>query len=170
MFVCNSDGVYMPALRPPGTFDPSKDPRVLQVRTRRAKDLTALRRNFLPELGKTIKLRGTDYEYRAYCTKAQWGQALARMAEAIEYVKFKDTARDNDLHSLYLDIWGSILHFLSPRTRRYAKHSAPTGPATVGEADWTNYIPATGRSSLWSNDDWARAFSELEQDWDGGRK
>jgi hypothetical protein len=124
MFVCNSDGVYMPALRPVGSYDPRIDARELQVRARRARDLAALRRKWLPELGKTIKLAGTDYEYRAYCTREQWGQALARMAESIDYVKFKDTARDVQLHDLYLELWYVIRDYLGNGgryTRRYTQ-------------------------------------------------
>lgn len=164
MFVATSNGMFMPALRPPGTFDPERDPRVLQVRTRRAKDLNALRRDYLPELGKTIKLRGTDYEYRAYCTRAQWGAALARMAEDIEYVKFKDTAQDEQLHRLYLEMWGSILRHLSPAMRPFRSRRARRGRTDIGNPEWRDYLPASGTSSLWSEDQWANALVELERE------
>jgi 2'-5' RNA ligase len=68
----------------PGTFNPDKDPRVLQVRARRRGDLERLREHYLPELGKTIRLKNTDYQYRAYCTPTQWGQAQSRFMAAIE--------------------------------------------------------------------------------------
>jgi hypothetical protein len=154
--------MFMPALRPPGTFDPNKDPRVLQVRTRRAQDLNRLRQDYLPELGKTIKLAGTDYEYRAYCTKAQWGAALARMADDIGYVKFKDTARDDQLHSLYLEMWGSILRHLSPGFQRRSKRDRKRGRDSAARSDWWSYIPATGTANLWTDRDWADAFTEMK--------
>lgn len=157
MIVCTSDGVYMPGLRPPGTYDPERDPRELQVRARRRQDLEILRRTHLPELGKTIRLRGTDYEYRAYCTRAQWGQALARIAEGIEYVKFKDTARDDQLHRLYLSMWSTILTHLSRRPlgwrgrdgRRQRRDALP---------EWWGQIPEVGQAAVWTDEEWRNAL------------
>ena len=107
MWVMTPDGIYMPGLRPESKI-PEGDHRELQVRSRRRKDLIALRDNYLPELGNPIKIRGTDYQWRAYCTRAEWGAALARMAEGIDYVKFKEQARDRELHDAYLEVWSVL--------------------------------------------------------------
>jgi hypothetical protein len=116
MWVMTSEGIYMPALRPVDTISPGDD-RVLQIRSRRAVDLDRLRARFMPTtLGRTIYLGNTDYEYRAYCTRDAWAVAMARMAYATDYVKFKDTAADRDLHEAFLDVWYALWNrFSKPR-------------------------------------------------------
>lgn len=161
MFVFNSEGAYFPALRPPGTFNPEKDPRVLQVRARRRGDLERLREHYLPELGKTIRLKQTDYQYRAYCTPAQWGQALARMAEEIDYVKFKDTAKDDQLHDTLLGVWTTVFSRMSPRPR--GRRGRRGGRA--GGFSWDNSVfadlPRVGESDSWTDEQYADLWRDL---------
>lgn len=116
MFVGTHLGMFMPALRPDHATLPEGEPE-LQVRSRRRVDLDRLRKfmraNGL-ELGPTIVLpQQTDYQYRAYCTRAAWGQALAAFAEEIDYTKFKDTPekkhRDHQLTSAYGRMWSALL-------------------------------------------------------------
>jgi len=112
MIVATSFGMFMPALRPAKSIPPG-DNRTLQVRSRRKIDLDRLRALYLPDLGPTIQLPKTDYQYRAYCTLAQWGEALALMALDINYTKFKDTPlnyfKDSALSYAYSRIWSAAL-------------------------------------------------------------
>ncbi len=62
----------------------------LQVRARDQDDLERLRRSWFPELGPTIVKPGRDYPCRAFCTREQLGEALGRMAHAIDYSNFKN--------------------------------------------------------------------------------
>lgn len=173
MFVFNGDGVYMPALRPPGTFNPEKDPRVLQVRSRRRIDLERLRENWLPELGKTIKLKNTDYEFRAYCTKEQWGQALARMATAIDYVKYKETTHhDAKLYALCNRVWGVVFDAFSPKAGAFLGRVNRRGGRRQ-EQLWGDYpaesmgdtsgVPALGQSRTWTDEQWWNALLDEER-------
>jgi hypothetical protein len=117
MFVGTHLGMFMPALRPDHASLPDGEPE-LQVRARRRVDLDRLRkfmRNHGLELGPTVVLpQQTDYQFRAYCTRAAWGQALARFAEEIDYTKFKDTPakkhRDHALTSAYGKMWSALLN------------------------------------------------------------
>lgn len=119
MWVMTSFGIFMPGLRPEHTV-PEGDNRVLQVRARRKIDLERLRDIYMgDDLGDSISLAHTDYEWRAYCTLEAWGRALAKIAMDIDYVKFKETAEkkfdDHDLHGAYLKIWSSLFsHFSTP--------------------------------------------------------
>lgn len=122
MWIMTSWGILMPGLRPPGTIEPG-DVRTLQVRARRRRDLDILRVRYMPNtLGPTIHLKGTDYEYRAYCTPESWGTALAMIGAEIDYVKFKETAEsrfgDKQLHNLYVRLWGVIFDALSTPQHR----------------------------------------------------
>ena len=114
-------GMYMPALRPPHTV-PADDDRLLQIRSRRRVDLDRLRRELLPELGETIHLPHTDYEYRAYCTHEQWARALAQAALDIDYVKFKEQAekkyKDHKLHSVYTAMWYTVFSKMSTKSHQ----------------------------------------------------
>ena len=62
----------------------------LQVRARDQDDLERLRRSWFPKLGPTVIKSGRDYRCRAFCTHDQLGDALNRMAHAIDYSNFKN--------------------------------------------------------------------------------
>jgi len=117
MWVMTSFGILMPSLRPADKI-PEGDNRLLQIRTRRRKDLDILRDEYMgDELGDTVELAGTDYEFRAYCTHEAWGRAMAKMSLDIDYVKFKPTTEDKyddgQLHQLYNSIWSTVFSKLS---------------------------------------------------------
>lgn len=113
MIICTYFGMFMPALRPPKTI-PEGDNRVIQVRSRRAIDLDRLRAIYMPDLGPTIRMTKTDYQYRAYCTRRDLADALALIALDINYTKFKDTPRDEmkdpALSHAYGMIWSAALN------------------------------------------------------------
>jgi len=108
MWIMTSFGVLMPSVRPTGTMDPDDD-RVIQVRVRVRKHLEILRDEYMKDtLGDIIFMKDTDYEYRAYCTRAAWAQAMANMSLDIDYTKFKPTTeryKDGKLHSFYNRVW-----------------------------------------------------------------
>lgn len=127
MWIMTSFGAFAPAMRKPGTYAQT-DPRVIQVRARVAQHLDYLRDLYMRDtLGETIRSAGTDYEFRAYCTREAWASALAQMALDTDYHSFKDTTRrfpatDRALHSLYLKMWSLILRELgtfSPWKKAY---------------------------------------------------
>lgn len=95
--------------------DPSGQGR-LCVRARVRADLLRIRRKYCPEL--TIPERGgTDYEWRSYCTHADWAAAVARMAEAIDYDNMKARVVSDARHNVYLEAW-SVLRRLAHLPRR----------------------------------------------------
>lgn len=133
MWVMTSFGVLMPSLRPANTIDPG-DNRVIQVRARRRQDLDILREQYMgDDLGPVVFMRNTDYEYRAYCTRAAWARAMAAMSLDIDYTKFKpsteDKYQDRQLHALYNQIWGVVQRHLSTYTRQRAYWAVSSRPA-----------------------------------------
>ena len=78
-------------LTPFGFYSAVKKPgdEHLTIRARVAEDLDALRARYLPSLSPTVPHAGTDYRYRATCSAAAWGDALAEMGRDIDYANFK---------------------------------------------------------------------------------
>ncbi len=159
MWVMTSFGIFMPGLRPEGTVSEGDD-RVLQVRARRKVDLERLRDLYMgDELGESISLAHTDYEWRAYCTLEAWGRALAKIGEDIDYVKFKETAEkkfnDHDLHGAYLKIWSSLFSHFSTKDHQddYWGYSTGVGYGSVGKYGTT--YQGTGNFSYGSNSGYA---------------
>ena len=159
MIVATYFGMFMPALRPPAKLN--GDTRELQVRSRRAIDLDRLRERYLPNLGPTLSLPGTDYQFRAYCTKAEWGAALAAIAADIDYVKFKDTPakylKDDALTSAYSKMWGSIFNSF-PTGSVYA--SGTIAPARSERTEWKRPSQLTEAEKLAA----ARQWDDMEPD------
>lgn len=143
MWVMTSFGILMPSVRPAGTV-PRGDDRVMQIRARRRKDLEILKAEYMGDkLGEIMALVGTDYEYRAYCTRADWATAMAQMSLDIDYTKFKPTTdryKDHELHGLYLRLWGAILHGLSTKSYQEAywrgEFNRPTQRRTGFTRNW----------------------------------
>lgn len=120
-WICLPMGMYMPALRPAHTV-PEGDDRLLQIRSRRKIDLERLRNELLPELGPTVRIPHTDYEYRAYCTHQQWAEAMYLAAMRIDYIKFKEQSEkvygDVQLHNCYTRMWGTVFTALSTKAHQ----------------------------------------------------
>ena len=66
----------------------------LQVRARDEHDLERLRGSWFPNLGPTVRKPDRDYPCRAFCTHDQLGEALARMAQSIDYSNFKNAVAE----------------------------------------------------------------------------
>ena len=80
----------------------------LQVRAHDQDDLERLRRSWFPDLGPTVHQTGHDYPCRAFCTRDQLSDALARMAQAIDYANFKNLVAErhgNHRAHIYADVW-----------------------------------------------------------------
>lgn len=160
MWLMTSFGILMPAVRPADTIDPG-DARTMQIRTRRAKDLDILRREYMPDLGPTISTPDMDYNYRAYCTPEQFQEAAARMIAAIDYEKFKPTTedlyKDKLLHAVYNAIWSTVCRLGSPG----GIYGPRTGSNPYGYE--TRYSKRRGgKKSKVQN----RQFSTFNSEWD----
>jgi len=140
MIVGTTFGMYVPALVPEEWRVPG-DPRIVQVRTRRAVDLDRLRERYMPDtLGPTVVLdKPSDFQYRAYCTPEAWGAALAAIALDMDYINEKtpvlDREHDDRLYHLYERIWWATLDAfphgsMYDRPRGREAHRQAQAPAT----------------------------------------
>lgn len=90
----------------------ANDPALLVVRARVASDLARLRAQYLPALGPTLAGQGTDYEYRALVRRKDFGRALVRMVEGLDWRNFKDktASQQGALRAeLYHRVWSELL-------------------------------------------------------------
>lgn len=154
MWVFTSFGVLMPSVRPAGTV-PAGDDRLIQVRTRRKRELVILKAEYLPELGDIIEIPYSDYEYRAYCTHAQWAAAVAAISMDIDYTKFKPTTeskyRDPQLHSLYNKVWSVFFNEVSTPRHQERYLFGPEGRKQSRRRGWTGSV---SRTSVESSKNW----------------
>lgn len=84
------------------------DGKTLQVRARVLSDLTALRKQFLPELGSIRSKIGTDYPYRSFISKEDFALGMARIVLSIDYSNFKATVDKKQglaREQLYMKVW-----------------------------------------------------------------
>ena len=84
----------------------------LTVRARVAADLDRLRERYLPTLSATVANAGTDYPFRARATRKEFREAMARMAEDIDYANFKNEVAKvtgKDRAGVYSDVWTRLL-------------------------------------------------------------
>jgi hypothetical protein len=51
-----------------------------------------------------------DYGYRLLCSKKEWADALAAMANDIDYDNFKSSVKDERHHSAYQRVWIDMLY------------------------------------------------------------
>jgi len=118
MWIMAPWGAIMPSLRYPKDIAEGDD-REIQVRARRVQDIDRFRSMYCPELGPNVIGDGTDYEVRAFCTHAQLGAGLAKMALDINYQSFKSQSEkvwhDAKLHTAYVRIWAVLYDVLSTR-------------------------------------------------------
>lgn len=83
-------------------------PRDVVVRARLRGDLERLRAQALPTLSPTEEGSGSDYRYRARCTRSAWSNALAAIGAAVSYENFKVAVAHLDgleREALYEDVW-----------------------------------------------------------------
>lgn len=80
----------------------------LTIRARVKSDLVALKREFLPSLGKVRISTETDYRYRATAPREEVGKALAQMAATLNYANFKSEVairQGAKRAHVYHDVW-----------------------------------------------------------------
>lgn len=121
MWLFTQYGILMPSERPEGTV-PEGDNRTIQVRTRRREHLDILRAETMgDELGPTIYMENTDYEYRAYCTPEAWARAAYNLSLKISGAKFKPGVKeiygDENLYNVYNNVWWQVFKGLSDPER-----------------------------------------------------
>ena len=132
MWIMTNQGVYMPATIPmtvrreldlPFDWD-------MQIRARERRALVKVRKQMIAmsfEVSVIVDTRHMDYEYRFYCSAADYGQLIAAQVRAIDYDKFKPTTDrkgggGTDLHTLYNRLWGVIArHYDSPILSTYER-------------------------------------------------
>lgn len=86
----------------------------LTVRARVKSDLLALKKQFLPELGRIQESAVSDYRFRALAPRLAVARAYAQMVEQIDYDNFKSevsSRQGRDRARLYHDVW-SVLYRL----------------------------------------------------------
>lgn len=128
MWICTGFGMFMPVLRAPELFNEGDDPaQTIQIRARRRKELTMLRKLYMPELGKTVATPNRDYQFRAYCTPEVASAGFAKAIAEINYEHFKETTEtvysDKLLHDVYMRIWGAACELNPPNWEKNYKHT-----------------------------------------------
>jgi len=86
----------------------------LTIRARVRSDLVALKRDYLPSLGRIRDNLDTDYRYRATARRSDVGQALVQMVAALSYDNFKSEVamrQGVERAHVYHDVW-DVLHSL----------------------------------------------------------
>lgn len=86
----------------------------LTVRARVKSDLQALKKQFLPELGRIQESSVTDYRFRALAPRLAVARAFGQIVEQIDYDNFKSEVsvrQGKDRERLYHDVW-SVLYRL----------------------------------------------------------
>ena len=82
----------------------------LLVRGRAREDLEALKEQ-IPQLD-VFEDRNADHRWRAWVTRDEWVEAVARLAGAIDYDNFKHTISDRqgaERDQLYSRVWAELL-------------------------------------------------------------
>lgn len=136
MWVFTNFGFYSAAAVP--DVDPAER---IQIRTRRRVDLTRLRA-YLPELSAVEHTLDKDYEWRAYCTQEQWGQALAKMALEVNSDKFKPTIKDKKLAGFAMRVWSVLVGLTDAKHDYWARgagaypHGRPAAQRRLVEDPW----------------------------------
>src|SRR5262249_21064498 len=88
------------------------DPNRILVRARAPKDLEALREQ-IPDLQtQDTSDAEHDYGWRAFVTRDQWTEAVARLAGEIDYGNFKNAVHEQqgpERAHIYMRVWTDLL-------------------------------------------------------------
>jgi hypothetical protein len=74
----------------------------LLVRARRLRDLI----NIVGNDVEVLENAGSDYRWRTFVDRKAFSTMMAARIEAIGYTNFKNSAKDHELHDLYMEFWG----------------------------------------------------------------
>jgi len=93
MWICTNRGFF-------SAVHKGCKPNELVVRARRPGDLEAV----FPGC-KVVKSTNTDYAFRAVLPRARVAEVISAEIMGIQYENFKNSVRDDDLHSAYNQFW-----------------------------------------------------------------
>ncbi|MBP8128715.1 MAG: hypothetical protein KA184_03980 [Candidatus Hydrogenedentes bacterium] len=89
----------------------------LTIRARVREDLERLRdEGWLPRLGEIHADAGTDYQFRAHASRADFAEALRQIALGIDYDNFKNTVHDEQ-GSARARVYGKVWDLLWELTK-----------------------------------------------------
>ena len=77
------------------------DPSQLMVRARRRVHLEA----FLSRKKGIVETKSNDYRWRCIVPRADVAKLLADRVMKLDYLNFKDSVKNKELHDMYLDWW-----------------------------------------------------------------
>ncbi len=83
----------------------------LTIRARARKDLEALRKKYIPDLGEILTNAGTDYQYRVKVPREIFAEAMKSIVLDIDYSNFKNAVAKKQGHKragVYHDLWSSL--------------------------------------------------------------
>lgn len=83
----------------------------LTIRARVKSDLVALRRDYMPSLGRIRDSSDTDYRYRATAARIDVSRALAQMVARLDYSNFKSEVamrQGVERAHVYHDVWEAL--------------------------------------------------------------
>lgn len=117
MWITTTQGFY-------SAVEHREDPEKIMVRVRVKADLTALKRQ-IPDL-KPYRVKRSDYPWRAVISRQAWVEAVALLAEDVDYDNFKHAVKARQgarRAGVYMRVWAALLD-LEPR-RRWPKVRVP---------------------------------------------
>lgn len=89
----------------------------LTVRARVRDDLTALKEQFLPNLGPIQESLNSDYRFRSVAPRAEVAAAMVRLVDSLDYNNFKSEValkQGRQRASLYHQVW-DVLYTLQTK-------------------------------------------------------
>jgi hypothetical protein len=129
MWIFLDGGTMMPALVPPSVLATGRTAQIkearangwdLQIRGRVREHLEWFIETHMEpgSVSRVYSSPGKDYNVRAYTTREAYGQGLLNASLAIDYVKFKDTAKrypwGKKYYDLLLKVWGASTMLARP--------------------------------------------------------
>lgn len=102
MWICTTKGFYSIVLTPKVENADNKSTEIYTVRARVKSHLESD-----PAFSDKIiyEYRGSDYEYRVYCTWSEMENFFADNLSNINYKNFKNSISNSDLYTFFNDIW-----------------------------------------------------------------
>lgn len=94
---------------------------VLVVRARRKGDIERVFSQHMKIADKALEVTEsavTDYRYRARIPRSVVKEVMVAEVHRVTYGNFKDSVREDDLHSAYSSVWGVMYRLQEPPARR----------------------------------------------------
>jgi len=117
-----------------------RETKTLQIRSRRACHLEALRDRYGPELGPVLESKAADYPFRIFAEPEVWAKIMARACLDIEYTNFKAAAgtrhlgiADDGECNAYLGALHSVWDVMRSAAKKVRKDGEPV---SVYDSKW----------------------------------